>query len=424
MKYVLISAALLLGLRRGATGSGAEAGRSGGGRGEGARRRRCAARIEGPRHQGRRQVLGAGAIAWCRAASRASSGRRDLRHHLGPRQGHGAHAWDRDQQISAARRKLKYTETVLPTLGFVTDGKGSQRDVEHPRRRASARARSGLAPLLLKAMDNPGNVRAAGPSSLGAAVAAGRLVSPTAGRLFIILFDPQDPSAGRDPHARRRQHRRRFELRSRAERLEGGRRRADRPLAVLSDQRHRGGAAQLSGGRRRTRRSRPMRSPFPTRSRRPPSRRPPATCPINGSAPAVPDALPRQRRVIYPDGGGFKLVELAPNVQHVQGGSANNLIVAMKDYLVIFDAPYGELQSRWTIDAAKAKYPGKPIRYLVLTHHHMDHTGGMRTYVAEGANRHRSESATRRISRRMSSAAHRRSGRAAEEAASRRESTT
>jgi glyoxylase-like metal-dependent hydrolase (beta-lactamase superfamily II) len=73
-------------------------------------------------------------------------------------------------------------------------------------------------------------------------------------------------------------------------------------------------------------------------------------------------------------------------VQHVEGGTANNLIVAMKDYLVIFDAPYGELQSRWTIDAAKAKYPGKPIKYLVLTHHHMDHTGGMRTFVAEGAN--------------------------------------
>jgi len=89
--------------------------------------------------------------------------------------------------------------------------------------------------------------------------------------------------------------------------------------------------------------------------------------------------------IIFPEGGGLKLVELAPNVQHVEGGTANNLIVAFKDHLVIFDAPYGELQSRWTIDAAKAKYPGKPIRYLVLTHHHMDHTGGMRTYVAEGA---------------------------------------
>jgi glyoxylase-like metal-dependent hydrolase (beta-lactamase superfamily II) len=89
--------------------------------------------------------------------------------------------------------------------------------------------------------------------------------------------------------------------------------------------------------------------------------------------------------IIYPDGGELKLVELAPNVQHVQGGTANNLIVAMKDFLIVFDAPYGELQSRWTIDAAKAKYPGKPIRYIVLTHHHMDHTGGLRTYVAEGA---------------------------------------
>src|SRR5882757_6251337 len=89
--------------------------------------------------------------------------------------------------------------------------------------------------------------------------------------------------------------------------------------------------------------------------------------------------------LIFPNGGGLKLVELAPNVQHVEGGGANNLIIAMRDHLVIFDAPYGELQSRWVIDAAKAKYPGKPIKYLVLTHHHMDHTGGMRTYVAEGA---------------------------------------
>ena len=104
-----------------------------------------------------------------------------------------------------------------------------------------------------------------------------------------------------------------------------------------------------------------------------------------GAAPYVPDAASGQRCDRLSDGGGFKLVELAPNVQHVQGGTANNLIVAMKDYLIVFDAPYGELQSRWTIDAAKAKYPGKPIRYLVLTHHHMDHTGGMRTYVAEGA---------------------------------------
>ena len=89
--------------------------------------------------------------------------------------------------------------------------------------------------------------------------------------------------------------------------------------------------------------------------------------------------------IYFPPGGGFKLVELAPNVQHVVGGSANNLIVAMARASSIFDAPVNEGQSRWVIDAAKKKYPGKPISHLVLTHHHMDHTGGMRTYVAEGA---------------------------------------
>src|SRR5262249_60576930 len=43
------------------------------------------------------------------------------------------------------------------------------------------------------------------------------------------------------------------------------------------------------------------------------------------------------------------------------------------------------VQSGWVIDAAMAKYRGKPIKYLVLSHHHMDHTGGTRTYIAEGA---------------------------------------
>ena len=28
--------------------------------------------------------------------------------------------------------------------------------------------------------------------------------------------------------------------------------------------------------------------------------------------------------------------------------------------------------------------PGKPIQYLVNTHHHFDHSGGLRTYVAQG----------------------------------------
>jgi glyoxylase-like metal-dependent hydrolase (beta-lactamase superfamily II) len=95
--------------------------------------------------------------------------------------------------------------------------------------------------------------------------------------------------------------------------------------------------------------------------------------------------FPDSDAVNFMPGGGLKLVELSPNVQQIVGGSHNGLIVAMKDYLIVFDAPINEWQSRFTISAAKAKYPGKPIRYLVLTHHHTDHAGGARTYVAEGA---------------------------------------
>src|SRR5262249_1822831 len=82
---------------------------------------------------------------------------------------------------------------------------------------------------------------------------------------------------------------------------------------------------------------------------------------------------------------GLRLQDVAPGVSHVQGGTHNNMVVEMRDHLVVFDAPVNDAQSRWVLDAAKAKYPGKPVRYLVLTHHHMDHTGGMRGFLVEGA---------------------------------------
>jgi glyoxylase-like metal-dependent hydrolase (beta-lactamase superfamily II) len=82
---------------------------------------------------------------------------------------------------------------------------------------------------------------------------------------------------------------------------------------------------------------------------------------------------------------GLRLVQLAPGVQHVTGGSHHCLIVEMKDYLVVFDAPVSDWHSTWVIGAAQVKYTGKPIKYLVLTHHHMDHAGGLRAYAAEGA---------------------------------------
>jgi len=82
---------------------------------------------------------------------------------------------------------------------------------------------------------------------------------------------------------------------------------------------------------------------------------------------------------------GLKLVDRAPGVAQVQGGSHNSLIVEMEKYLVVFDAPVGDAQSKWTLAEAKKKFGAKPVKYVVLTHHHMDHTNGVRTYAAQGA---------------------------------------
>jgi glyoxylase-like metal-dependent hydrolase (beta-lactamase superfamily II) len=82
---------------------------------------------------------------------------------------------------------------------------------------------------------------------------------------------------------------------------------------------------------------------------------------------------------------GLRLVELAPGVQHVTGGTHHSLLVEMPDHLIVFDAPVTDAQSTWVLEAARTKYPGKPVKVLVLTHHHMDHAGGLRAYLAQGA---------------------------------------
>src|SRR5437867_654022 len=287
-------------------------------------------------------------------------------------------AWDRDQKYPDPPVKIKYTETVLPALGYVTDEKSSQamsgiRVATHQRELERASPW-----LLAKAMDESGKVRAAGSQRLGqqSLPAVSYTDGPTT---FTILFDPKThlPAAVRTRDDDNINGDSNFDL-------------------VLTDWKAVGRVQVAHSLSYRVNDVEIAKLTYREVSANPAiaSDTFAVSDSVKGVAnPAAYGYVPYQwvlRRlfltrftdsdnIIFPEGGGLKLVELAPNVQHVEGGTANNLIVAMKDHLVIFDAPYGERQSRWFIDAAKAKYPGKPIRYLVLTHHHMDHTGGMRT---------------------------------------------
>ncbi|MCB5188154.1 MBL fold metallo-hydrolase [Methylobacillus caricis] len=77
--------------------------------------------------------------------------------------------------------------------------------------------------------------------------------------------------------------------------------------------------------------------------------------------------------------------ELAPGVYYLKGGTHHSVLIDQKDHLVIVEAPLNEARSEAVIAKAKELVPNKPIRYLVNTHHHFDHSGGLRTFVDEGA---------------------------------------
>jgi glyoxylase-like metal-dependent hydrolase (beta-lactamase superfamily II) len=77
--------------------------------------------------------------------------------------------------------------------------------------------------------------------------------------------------------------------------------------------------------------------------------------------------------------------KIADGVWFLGGGSHHSVVVEFNNFITVIEGPLTEERSLAVIAEAKKLAPNKPIKYLVSTHHHFDHSGGLRTYVAEGA---------------------------------------
>jgi glyoxylase-like metal-dependent hydrolase (beta-lactamase superfamily II) len=66
------------------------------------------------------------------------------------------------------------------------------------------------------------------------------------------------------------------------------------------------------------------------------------------------------------------------------GQSHHSVLVEFVDHLMLIEAPQSEARTLAVIAKAKDTVPNKPLTMLVTTHHHFDHTAGMRAAIAEG----------------------------------------
>ena len=101
--------------------------------------------------------------------------------------------------------------------------------------------------------------------------------------------------------------------------------------------------------------------------------------------PAVDLAVPDPVRSFTPPAVNVEVEKLADGVFYIKGGSHHSIAIDQRDHIVVVEAPQNEARSTAVIAKVKETIPNKPIRYLINTHQHFDHSGGLRTYVDEGA---------------------------------------
>jgi glyoxylase-like metal-dependent hydrolase (beta-lactamase superfamily II) len=75
---------------------------------------------------------------------------------------------------------------------------------------------------------------------------------------------------------------------------------------------------------------------------------------------------------------------VARGVWLLAGQSHHSVLVEFSDHLLLIEAPQNDTRTLAVIAKARELVPGKPLTAVVNTHHHFDHSGGIRAAVSEG----------------------------------------
>lgn len=101
--------------------------------------------------------------------------------------------------------------------------------------------------------------------------------------------------------------------------------------------------------------------------------------------PAVDVPVPEGVKVATAPPVVVTVEKLAPGVFYLKGGTHHSVAIDQADHVVVVEGPQSEARSLAVIAKVKETIPNKPIKYLINTHVHFDHSGGLRTWVDEGS---------------------------------------
>jgi len=74
----------------------------------------------------------------------------------------------------------------------------------------------------------------------------------------------------------------------------------------------------------------------------------------------------------------------ADGVWYITGGTHHSVLIEMKDHVILVESPLNDDRAVAVLGEVKSLVPNKPIKYVIATHHHFDHAGGLRAIAAEG----------------------------------------